>query len=78
VNAEGERTGQVWSVTIAYRTRKSKANQKEETVTQTSATQQGKEKPVSRTAIHPFHVNVPETELNPGEPVAANGAAQED
>jgi hypothetical protein len=32
-------------------------------MTQTSATQRGKEQPADKNAIRPFHVNVPETEL---------------
>jgi hypothetical protein len=32
-------------------------------MTQASATQQGREQASDETAIHPFHVNVPETEL---------------
>ena len=33
------------------------------TITQTRATQQNSEQVSDKTAIHPFHVNVPETEL---------------
>jgi hypothetical protein len=36
---------------------------KEDTMTQTGATQQGSEQAADKTAIRPFRVNVPETEL---------------
>ena len=44
-------------------TKTSKTIQKENTMTQTSATQQGSEQAADKTAIRPFHVNVPEAEL---------------
>jgi hypothetical protein len=44
-------------------TKKSKTTQKEDTMTRTSATQQGSEQAADRNAIRPFHVNVPEAEL---------------
>src|SRR5580692_11053006 len=44
-------------------TKKSKTTKKEDTMTQTSATQQGREQADDKNAIRPFHVNVPETEL---------------
>jgi hypothetical protein len=42
---------------------KSNATQKEDTMTQTSATRQGSEQAADQNAIRPFHVNVPEAEL---------------
>jgi pimeloyl-ACP methyl ester carboxylesterase len=47
----------------AFADSKSKTTQKENTVTQTSATQRGSEQTADKTAIRPFHVNVPEAEL---------------
>ena len=44
-------------------TKTSKTTQKEDTMTQTSATQQGSEQAADKTAIRPFRVNVPEAEL---------------
>src|SRR5580692_8478634 len=44
-------------------TKKSKTTKKEDTMTQTSATQQGREQADDKNAIRSFHVNVPETEL---------------
>jgi hypothetical protein len=38
--------------------------QKEDAITQTGATQQGSEQAADKTAIRPFRVNVPETELS--------------
>jgi hypothetical protein len=47
----------------AAQTKKSKTTKKEDTMTQTSATQQGREQADDKNAIRPFHVNVPEAEL---------------
>ncbi len=44
-------------------TEKSRTIQTENTMSQTSATQRGGEQAADKTAIRPFHVNVPETEL---------------
>jgi hypothetical protein len=47
----------------AAQTKKSKTTQKEDSMTQTSPTQRAIDQASDKTAIHPFHVNVPETEL---------------
>jgi pimeloyl-ACP methyl ester carboxylesterase len=44
-------------------TKHSKTTQKENTMPQTSATQQGNKQAADKSAIRPFHVNVPEVEL---------------
>jgi pimeloyl-ACP methyl ester carboxylesterase len=44
-------------------TKHSKTTQKENTMLQTSATQQGNKQAADKSAIRPFHVNVPEVEL---------------
>ena len=44
-------------------TKTSKTTQKEDTMTQTIATQQGSEQAADKSAIRPFRVNVPEAEL---------------
>jgi pimeloyl-ACP methyl ester carboxylesterase len=44
-------------------TKHSKTSQKENTMPQTSATQQGNKQAADKSAIRPFHVNVPEVEL---------------
>jgi pimeloyl-ACP methyl ester carboxylesterase len=51
------------AIAEAFADSKSKATQKEDTMTQTSGTQRGGEQAGDKTAIRPFHVNVPETEL---------------
>jgi pimeloyl-ACP methyl ester carboxylesterase len=51
------------TIAEAFADSKSKTTQKENTMTQTSATQQGSEQAADKTAIRPFHVKVPETEL---------------
>ena len=51
------------TIAEAFADSKSKSTQKEDTMTQTSATQQGSEQAADKTAIRPFHVKVPETEL---------------
>jgi hypothetical protein len=49
---------------IMTQPKKSQTSQKENTVTQTIATQRGSEQTVDKNAIRPFpHVNVPESEL---------------
>jgi pimeloyl-ACP methyl ester carboxylesterase len=45
------------------RTKESETIQKEDTMTQTSATQQGSTQGADKNAIRPFHVNFPESEL---------------
>ena len=47
----------------AAQTKKSKTTKKEDTMTQTSATQQGREQADDKNAIRPFPVNVPEADL---------------
>src|SRR5260370_39062006 len=42
---------------------RSKTTQKENTMTQTSATQRSGEQAADKNAIRPFHVNIPEAEL---------------
>jgi pimeloyl-ACP methyl ester carboxylesterase len=51
------------TIADAFAHSKSKTIQEEDTMTQTSATQRGSEQPSDKTAIRPFHVNVPQTEL---------------
>ena len=51
------------TIVEAFADSKSKTTQKENTMTGTSATQRGSEQADDKTAIHPFHVNIPETEL---------------
>ena len=52
-----------WTIGEAFADSKSKTTQKENTVTQTSATQRGSEQTADKIAVRPFHVNVPEAEL---------------
>jgi pimeloyl-ACP methyl ester carboxylesterase len=52
-----------WTIGEAFADSKSKTTQKENTVTKASATQRGSEQTADKTAIRPFHVNVPEAEL---------------
>jgi len=47
----------------AFADSKAKATQKENTMTQASATQRGSEQADDKNAIRPFRVNVPEAEL---------------
>jgi len=47
----------------AAQTEKFKTTHKEDTMTQASATQRGREQASDKNAIRPFHVNVPEAEL---------------
>jgi epoxide hydrolase-like protein len=51
------------TIADAFAHSKSKPTQKEDTMTQTSATQRGSEQTADKTAIRPFRVNVPQTEL---------------
>src|SRR5229473_6394804 len=51
------------TIAEAFANSKSKTTQEEDTMTETSATQRGREQASDKTAIRPFHVNVPETEL---------------
>ena len=51
------------TIADAFAHSKSKSTKKEVTVTQTTATQRGSEQTADKTAIRPFHVKVPETEL---------------
>ena len=51
------------TIAEAFTDSKSKTIQEEDTMTQTNATQRGSEQAADKTAIRPFHVNVPETEL---------------
>src|SRR6202171_6013602 len=46
-----------------HKPKNSKTTQKEETVTQAIGTPQASQQASDKTAIHPFHGNVPETEL---------------
>ena len=51
------------TIADAFADSKSKTTPKEDTMTQTSATKRGSEQAADKTAIRPFHVKVPETEL---------------
>jgi pimeloyl-ACP methyl ester carboxylesterase len=51
------------TIADAFAHSKSKPTQKEDSMTQTSGTQRGSEQTADKTAIRPFHVNVPQTEL---------------
>jgi hypothetical protein len=51
----------------AFADSKSKATQKEDTMTQTGATQRGSEQTADKAAIRPFHVKVPDPECSIGE-----------
>jgi pimeloyl-ACP methyl ester carboxylesterase len=51
------------TIADAFAHSKTKPSQKEDTMTQTSAIQRGSEQTSDKTAIRPFHVNVPQTEL---------------